>query len=68
MAPLPLDRGLFWSSLLIAAGLLVEIGLSWSLRPLAFIVFLAVACPLVLAGMLLFLWTLVRADHDTAGR
>ena len=68
MPTFTLEKGLFWSALLIGAGLLVEFSLFWSERPLAFIAFLAIACPLVLAGMLLFLWTLVVSDRDVAAQ
>jgi hypothetical protein len=63
MARLTLHNGLSWSALLIAAGLLVELGLAWSTQPLAFVAFLLLACPLVVAGMLLFLWTLASAER-----
>jgi hypothetical protein len=70
MRTFTLERGLFWSALLIGLGLLVEFSLFWSERPLAFIAFLAIACPLVLTGILLFLWTVVASDRGTssAGR
>jgi hypothetical protein len=61
MARLTIDRGLFWSGLLTALGLTVQLALSWSVNPLAFVAFAVVACPLVLAGATLFLWTLVAA-------
>ena len=44
---------------LIAAGLAVQLAMSFWVHPIAFIVFLGIACPLVLAGMILFLWALV---------
>jgi len=56
--PRTLEDGLRWAGYLIAAGLLVQIGASWWQHPLAFVVFAAVAIPLVLAGVLLFLWTI----------
>jgi hypothetical protein len=54
-----LARELWWAGSLIAAGLVVDLAVVWWNHPLAFIAFLAVACPLVVAGMLMFLWTLV---------
>jgi hypothetical protein len=54
------ERYLRWSGGLITAGLLVQLVVSLWFHPLAFIVFLAIACPLVVAGMLTFLWMLVR--------
>lgn len=61
----PIERVIWWSAVLIAAGLGVELALSWSGHPLTFIAFLLVACPLVLAGVLLFLWSLVAARQRT---
>ena len=43
----------------ITAGLVVEIAVSAWIHPLAFVTFALVVCPLVAAGMLLFLWSLV---------
>ncbi|HKT80937.1 MAG TPA: hypothetical protein VJP86_12000 [Vicinamibacterales bacterium] len=54
-----LERGLWWSGVLIAAGLVVDVAASSWVHPLAFVAFLLLACPLVVAGMALFLWTLV---------
>jgi hypothetical protein len=57
----PLEQRLGKAGLLIAAGLIVEIAASSLIHPLAFVAFLLVACPLVVAGMLLFLWALVAS-------
>ena len=56
--PRTLESGLRSAGYLIATGLLVQIGASWWHHPLAFIVFVSVAGPLVAAGVLLFLWTI----------
>jgi len=56
--PRTLEGGLRWAGYLVAAGLIVQIGSSWWQHPVAFIVFAVVACPLVVAGILLFLWTI----------
>lgn len=56
-----IEKGLFRSGLLIALGLVVELATSWSVHPLAFVTFAIIACPLVAAGVLLFLWTLASA-------
>ncbi len=61
MATWTVDKGLGWSGGLIVAGLLVQLLSSWLTHPLAFIGFLTIACPLVVAGMLVFLWTLRHA-------
>ena len=57
----PLEQRLGRAGFLIAAGLIVEIAASSLIHPLAFVAFLLVACPLVIAGMLLFLWGLVAS-------
>jgi hypothetical protein len=54
-----LDRRLFQSGLLVSAGLCAEVALTWSTSPLSFLAFLAFVCPVVVAGVLLFLWALV---------
>jgi len=59
MRLLPIERHLEWAAGLTAAGLVVEIAVSRWIHPLAFVTFALVACPLVAAGMLLFLWSLV---------
>ena len=58
MAP-SIERRLSWAGGLVAAGLVVEIAVSTWVHPLAFVTFALVACPLVAAGMLLFLWAIV---------
>jgi hypothetical protein len=47
------------SALLIAMGLLVQVLTVLVTSPLAFIAFLALACPLIVAGVALFLISLV---------
>jgi hypothetical protein len=56
-----LERRLRWAGLLVALGLLLQLSVSMWIHPLAFVTFLMVACPLVVAGMLTFLWALVAA-------
>ena len=55
-------RKLRTSSLLIAAGLLVQIASTIILHPLSFVAFLAIGCPLVGAGALYFLLGLVSSS------
>ena len=53
-----------WSGRLVVIGLVVQmLSLLWT-HPLAFICFAVVGCPLVGAGILLFLYSLVT--HETA--
>ena len=56
-----IETRLRWAGLLVAVGLLLQLGVSMWIHPLAFVTFLLVACPLVVAGMLTFLWALVAA-------
>ena len=55
-----MERRIRWASWLIGGGLLVQLGSLLVLHPLAFVVFLMVGCPLVLAGIVLYLVSLVR--------
>ena len=54
------ERRIRWASWLIGGGLLVQLGSLLVLHPLAFVLFLMVACPLVLAGIVLYLLSLVH--------
>lgn len=59
MTVTPLERRIRWAGLFIVAGLLLQLAtLPWT-HPLAFVFFLVVGCPLVAAGILLFLYSLV---------
>jgi hypothetical protein len=55
-------KGLARSGWLVAIGLMMQMGFSWLEHPLAFVGFLLLSCPLVLAGTLLFFWTLLSAE------
>jgi hypothetical protein len=57
-----IEKRLRWAGGLVAAGLIVQLSVSAWFHPLAFVVFLVVACPLVFAGMLTFLWALVQTS------
>jgi hypothetical protein len=57
-APL-IERRLRWAGFLIAAGLIIQLATFIWIHPLAFIAFALVACPLIAAGVLLFLYSLV---------
>jgi hypothetical protein len=59
-----IEHKIRWSGRLIVIGLVVQmLTLLWT-HPLAFVCFLLVGCPLVGAGILFFLYSLVT--HDTA--
>ena len=53
------ERRIRWASVLIAAGLLVQLGTFSVVHPLAFGGFLVVGCPLVAAGIVLYLLSLI---------
>jgi hypothetical protein len=60
-----IERRISWGGVLIALGLTVQLLTFVSVHPLAFIVFLLVGCPLVAAGIVLYLYSLVA--HETPG-
>lgn len=53
------ERRIRWASLLVGAGLLVQLGSLLVLHPLAFVAFLAIGCPLMAAGIVLYLFSLL---------
>jgi hypothetical protein len=57
-----IERRIRWSGILIVVGLVVQIlTLPWT-HPLAFMCFLLVGCPLVGAGILVYLYSLASRD------
>ena len=63
MPTVTIERRIRRSGMLIVLGLLLQmLTLLWT-HPLAFMCFLLIGCPLVAAGMLLFLYSLVL--HQT---
>lgn len=59
-----LQRALRWSGLLIAAGLLVQLLCLLQVHPLSFIAFACIGCPLLAAGIGLYLYSiLAQADR-----
>jgi hypothetical protein len=58
-----IEHRIRWSGTLIVTGLVVQLlSLFWT-HPLAFVGFLLIGCPLVAAGILFFLYSLV--SHET---
>ncbi len=51
-----------WASLLIGSGLLIQLGTLFRIHPLAFVAFVVVGCPLIGAGVLLYLWSLLAPN------
>ena len=62
-----LESRLRLSAVLICLGLLVQLLSLIRIHPLAFMAFILISCPLVLAGILLFLYSIVSHDSE-AGR
>jgi hypothetical protein len=62
MEPLHTERRIRWASILVAAGLLVQLGTFSVVHPLAFTAFLLVGCPLVAAGVVLYLVSLLPSS------
>jgi hypothetical protein len=63
MKPGGMQRNIRWSGRLIVIGLVVQmLSLLWT-HPLAFMGFLMIGCPLVGAGILFFLYSLVSHEH-----
>jgi hypothetical protein len=54
-----IEKRIKWASLLIGAGLLVQLFALLRVHPLAFIAFSVLGCPLVGAGIVLYLLSLV---------
>jgi hypothetical protein len=57
-----IERRIRWSGRLIAVGLIVQMLTLLATHPLAFICFALVGCPLVVAGISIFLYSLV--EHE----
>jgi hypothetical protein len=58
MAITTIEQRIRWAGLLVVTGLLVQLlTMSWS-HPLAFMAFLIIGCPVTLAGVLLYLFSL----------
>jgi len=55
----PIERRLRRAGFLIAAGLIVQLATLVWVHPLAFIAFAVVSCPLIAAGIVLFLYSIV---------
>jgi hypothetical protein len=54
-----IERRIRWAAAMIGTGLLLQLLTLLRVHPLAFVVFLAVGCPLVAAGVILYLWNLM---------
>jgi hypothetical protein len=54
------ERRIRWASFLIGAGLLVQLASLLVVHPLAFMGFLMIGCPLELAGIVMYLLSLIH--------
>jgi hypothetical protein len=54
-----IERRIRWASLLTGLGLLIQLGTFLVVHPLAFVVFVGIGCPLVIAGIALYLVSLL---------
>ena len=57
-----IERRIRHAGTLIVAGLILQVFTLFSTHPLSFMAFLLIACPLIAAGILLFLSALVSHD------
>jgi hypothetical protein len=57
-----MERRIRWSGILVFTGLAVQLLTFLWAHPLAFVCFLLAGCPLVGAGILLYLYSLVSHD------
>ena len=59
MQELAIERRILWAAVMIGAGLVLQLVTLLRVHPLAFVAFLAVGCPAIAAGVILYLWSLV---------
>ena len=60
-----IERRVRLAALLICAGLLVQLITLVRIHPLAFMAFILISCPLVLAGVLLYLYSIVSHQPES---
>lgn len=65
MAATTIERRIRWSGLIVSLGLIIQTCTLFWTHPLAFMAFLLIGCPLVAAGLLLYLYSLVSHHHPT---
>ena len=60
-----LERRLRLAGVLICLGLVIQLLTLVRVHPLAFVAYIVIGCPLVLAGLLLYLYSIVsHAEHQ----
>jgi len=57
--PEGLESRIKWASRLVGVGLLIQVASLLPIHPLAFVGFLAIGCPLMIAGIVLYLMSVV---------
>ncbi len=62
MSLTPIEKRLRWSGVLISAGLIIQLLTLQGVHPLAFVAFIAIACPLMGAGIVLFLYAILKGN------
>lgn len=60
-APL-IERRIRWAGILIAAGLIIQLITFLWIGPLAFMAFLMISCPLIVIGVVIYLYSLVTTQ------
>jgi hypothetical protein len=58
-SPPLVEKKIQWAAVLVAAGLLVQVLSFVRVHPLSFVAFLVIGCPLVAAGIVVYLYSLV---------
>jgi hypothetical protein len=59
----PVEKRVRFAALLVASGLVLQVASLLKIHPLAFMAFLMVGCPLIAAGIGLYLYTLAGLRH-----
>ena len=67
-SPPKTEKSVALAALLICVGLVVHLITLVRIHPLAFMAFILMSCPLVLAGVLLYLYAIVSHQPEARGR
>ena len=63
MKPPRIETRIRWAGILIGTGLLIQLASLLRVHPLSFVAFAVAGCPLTIAGVVLYLWSLVSGDE-----
>lgn len=58
-----IEHRIKWAGRLVGTGLFVQVLAMLQVHPLSFVAFLVIGCPLVAAGIVIFLISLVTREH-----